>query len=390
MNDFTITGLPKLIFGAGKINELPNFVNKYGENILLITGGRSLKKSGTLDIVERLLSKCKVYKAVVCDEPSPKIVDSIVKENTNNSINCVCAIGGGSVLDAGKAVSAMLEEDNFITVKDYLEGVGTKEPNGNKIPFIAVPTTSGTGSEATKNAVISQVGNDGFKKSLRHDNYIPNIAIIDPELILKCPPSVTAASGLDALSQLMESYISNNANSFTDSLAKDAIIRMLKAIVPVCCEEPENIEYRSDIAYGAFISGITLAHAGLGTVHGIAGVIGGYKNIPHGLACGLLLPYWLDETVSLMQENESKYESFLLKIELLSKELFPAENESEKLIENLVQCIFKMSDVLQLPRLRTFDVTKEELELFAKEGGNKNNPIALTFEQKLKILRNIY
>jgi alcohol dehydrogenase class IV len=228
MNSFYIAGLPTVIFGPGKIKELPESIKGYGTCLLLITGGNSLKKSGRYDEIKDSLSMFNVYEATVKGEPSPSVIDEIVNENKKNNIEIVCGIGGGSVLDTGKAVSAMLKEDDYRTVKDYLEGIGTKTPSGVKIPFVAIPTTSGTGSETTKNAVISEVGDEGFKKSLRHDKYIPDIAIIDPELILKCPAPVTAASGLDALSQLFESYIAIDANPFTDALAKDAIVRMLR------------------------------------------------------------------------------------------------------------------------------------------------------------------
>ncbi|MCF7889251.1 MAG: iron-containing alcohol dehydrogenase, partial [Victivallales bacterium] len=164
------------------LKELPGLNKLFGRNILIVTGGKSLKKSGYYKQIIESLKDFNVYVVNVDSEPSPVIIDTFVLNNLNNNIDVVCAIGGGSALDTGKAVSAMLKEEKFRTVKDYLEGVGSREPSGNKIPFIAVPTTSGTGSEATKNAVISEIGPAGFKKSLRHDNYIPNAAVIDPQL----------------------------------------------------------------------------------------------------------------------------------------------------------------------------------------------------------------
>ena len=415
MNTFNITGLPKLIFGTGKVDELPNFIEKYGTNVLLITGGSSLKKSGNFDKIKDSLNKFTVCYAAVKGEPSPAVIDSIVKKNIENSIDVVCAIGGGSVLDTGKAVSAMLKEENYKTVKDYLEGIGTKEPSGAKIPFIALPTTSGTGSEATKNAVITEmpqevrarsvvkknnraaasfsslnVGDKGFKKSLRHDNYIPDIAIIDPNLMLNCPASVTAASGLDALSQLLESFLSTKANAFTDALAIDAMHRMLRTLVPVCGENSEDVVFREEVAYGAFASGITLAHAGLGTVHGLAGVIGGYKNIPHGLICGLLLPHWLEETVNVMLDDIDKYRYSLFKLGSFAKYYAVGEDRISRIVNKFVLHIKNMSVELKLPKLRTYGVTEKDLKLFAKEGGNKNNPVLLTFEQKLNILKKAF
>ena len=171
---------------------------------------------------------------------------------------------------------------------NYLEGVELNPP-GSTVSFIAVPTTAGTGSEATKNAVISSIGESGFKKSLRHDNFIPDIAVIDPQLMLSCPETLTAACGLDAIAQLLESYVSSKSNPITDALAFDALTKAIPAFEVAVKDGHKNLEARASMAYGALISGITLANAGLGIVHGFASPIGGFFDIPHGVVCGTLL-----------------------------------------------------------------------------------------------------
>jgi alcohol dehydrogenase class IV len=389
MKSFNISGVSKLIVGPGKIGELSMHTKKSGNRLLLVIGSLSLKNSGKYDLIVSDLKKegITIHEATVIGEPSPSVINEIVNKNKQNKIEVVCAIGGGSVVDVGKAVSAMLTEKDFFSVKDYLEDVGFRKPSGTKIPFIAVPTTSGTGSETTKNAVVSEVGLGGYKKSLRHDNFIPNLAIIDPELIVNCPSSISISSGLDALSQLLESYIATKANPFTDAIARDAIIRMMNNLETVCLDNSADVNARTEIAYAAFVSGITLAHAGLGTVHGIAGVIGGHKNVPHGVACGCLLPYWLETIVAKMLLDPDGYQIYINKLELLAGEIFPGEKKG---IEDLVRSVNMLSQRLHHSRLSEFGVNQEDLRFYAEKSSNKNNPVEFSFEEKLRILQKAY
>ena len=279
----------------------------------------------------------------------------------------------------------MLTEEG--SVKDFLEGVGTKIPSGSTLPFVAVPTTSGTGSEATKNAVISEVGENGFKKSLRHDNFIPKVAILDPELTLTCPSDVTAASGLDALSQLTESYVSIKATPFTDALAFDGIKRVFKALIPVSTDKSNNVELRAEMCYASFISGITLAHAGLGTAHGMASVIGGSIEAPHGLICGKLLPHWSKATIDeLLKESPSASNMSLDKFVNIGKLLLPEETRPIILLENLIITLLSWESTLNLPSLSKYGLRNDMIFKIASDSGNKNNPVNLTDDVKARIL----
>ena len=173
------------------------------------------------------------------------------------------AVGGGSSIDMGKAVSALLPHNNSIL--DHLEGVGRGIPHsGVKVPYIAIPTTSGTGGEVTKNAVISQVGPEGYKKSLRHDNLIPDAVIVDSTLLTSCPPQVTATCGLDALTQLLEPYLSPTASPLTDAIAFSGLQHIIPNLLPACGEGAGDVAVREAMAYGSLCSGIALANAGLG------------------------------------------------------------------------------------------------------------------------------
>ncbi|MFX1589493.1 MAG: iron-containing alcohol dehydrogenase, partial [Promethearchaeota archaeon] len=286
---FKFARIPNIIFGNGKLNELYNIISDFGKKALIITGSHSLKSSGKWSEINSNLENHSInfIQISIDSEPSPNIIDNIVNEVREKNIEIVVSIGGGSVIDAGKAISAMMLKND--SVKNYLEGVGNKIHNGVKIPFIAIPTTSGTGSEATKNAVISEIGKNGFKKSLRHDNFVPNYAIIDPELIIKCPPSITAACGMDAFTQLLEAYVSTNSNPMTDSLAYSGVKYIKNNIIPAFSTGANDIHVRAGMAYGSLMSGIALANAGLGIVHGLASAIGAYIDIPHGVICGTLL-----------------------------------------------------------------------------------------------------
>lgn len=195
---FSLGRVPQVIFGVGSLHQLARHCAGYGKQMLLVTGGQSFEQSAYRHKLEQQFHTegLRMERYPVRNEPSPEDVDRAVELYSGKGIELVVAIGGGSVLDAGKAIAARFMEEGSIT--HYLEGVGTRTPSGKRLPLIAVPTTAGTGSEATKNAVITRQGPQGFKKSLRHENYVPDIALIDPELSCSCSPTQTAASGLDS------------------------------------------------------------------------------------------------------------------------------------------------------------------------------------------------
>ena len=233
-------------------------------SVLVVTGAKSFRSSGRRQsLLNRLrTNSISFFECSLSGEPTVDRIDDLVDAFRGKGVGMVVAIGGGSVIDGGKAVSAMLPVQG--SVMDFLEGVGTGTHSGEKVPFVAVPTTAGTGSEATKNAVIRGNGHPLFKKSLRHDNFVPDAAVIDPELMLSCPSDITAACGMDAFTQLLESYVSTKAAPMTDSLAFSGLRYLKEALVPVSTTEGADIHCRAAMAYGALISGITLANAGLG------------------------------------------------------------------------------------------------------------------------------
>ena len=232
MTVFSISRLPRIEFGEGVLCKLPAIAALYGKRLLLVTGARSLAQSDYWPLlVQGLQQRGLSYELLqINDEPSPQQIDSAVTSYRGGNIDVVVGIGGGSVLDAAKAIAGLLPHGN--TVCDHLEGVGPELPYaGPATPFIAVPTTAGTGSEATKNAVLSVRGAAGYKKSFRHESLVPEYAIVDPDLLASCPPALIAANGMDAFTQLLESYVSLKANPFSDALAISGLVAASKSLL---------------------------------------------------------------------------------------------------------------------------------------------------------------
>lgn len=365
---------------------LPDFIRRYGNTVLMVFGNQSFQNSTCWDKLQDGLKKNRIdyYITNVGHEPTPQMIDHTTNLYRTESIDAVVSIGGGSVLDAGKAISAMLTKND--SVINYLEEIGKQIHDGRKVPFIALPTTSGTGSEATKNAVICEHGPAGYKKSLRHDKLIPELAVVDPGLTLSCPRQVTARCGLDAFSQLLESYTSSKANRLTDSLALTAIGCVNRSLVKAC-NQGDDIDARSDMAYASLISGITLANAGLGLIHGLASAIGGLYDIPHGTICGTLLGVInrLNINKLITQDRGSIY---LLKYAEAGKIFCPADNRStEYYALALADKLDEMVDSLHIPRFNEYVTGHLDIDKIISLSGHKNNPVKLAGDEIKKALK---
>ncbi|UCH15418.1 MAG: iron-containing alcohol dehydrogenase [Bacteroidales bacterium] len=387
VESFKFSRVPQIIFGPGKLKELPSVIRKYGSSVLIITGARSFESTARgKGLFRELESKqFAIHRARIQNEPSPADIDKITGNYLKKNIDVVVAIGGGSVMDTGKAVSAMILSGEG--VKDYLEGVGTKVHSGIKLPFIAVPTTSGTGSETTNNAVISEIGEKGFKKSLRHDNFIPDYAIVDPELTLSCDPEITAASGMDAFSQLLESYLSDKASIFTDSLAVEGL-RCISMCLLKAYKDGNYIEARTGMAYAAMVSGITLSNAGLGVVHGFASALGGYTEIPHGIVCGTLMGSANRKNVDVLCK-EHKIKNALIKYGIAGKMFIDNKGKSDEYYARaFADHIEELITILKLPRLGDFGIKTEHADKIVDSTSLKNNPVSLSRADLLEIILN--
>jgi alcohol dehydrogenase class IV len=385
VNPFQFSRLPDIYFKSGIITKLPSFIHRYGNRVVLVTGKSSfLGSTQSLELFKALKTKGIVYFVLhVTGEPSPEIIDSATSAFRTEKIDLVAGIGGGSVIDAGKAISAMMDRSE--SVVEFLEGVGNKEHPGTKLPYIAIPTTSGTGSEATKNAVISRIGKSGFKKSLRHDNFVPDIALVDPELTLHCPKDITASSGMDCFTQLTEAYLSDKSNDYTDALAIEGL-KALKASLIRSYNNSEDIEARTGMSFAALTSGICLANAGLGVVHGFASSIGGMFDIPHGLICGTLMAKSNEINIRELRKNDKNHVA-LKKYAILGKLFIDKSGYSDDYYtDGFVNYLDNLAQDLQLPGLKKSGLEEKNVGKICSITEIKNNPVKLAVENLAEIL----
>lgn len=384
---FSIARLPRIEFGAGVIKRLPELARAYGQRALLVTGGTSFQQTPYWAALKADLASAGLSWAhcTIDGEPSPERVDELVTEHADQGVDVVIGIGGGSALDAAKAIAGLLRVGR--SVMDYLEGVGPELAyEGPAVPLLAVPTTAGTGSEATKNAVLSRHGLEGFKKSFRDDQLVAEYAILDPDLLASCPPDLIAANGMDALTQLLESYVSSRSNPFTDALALSGLTAARDALLPWYKGEGDLSEARSKMAYAALLSGITLAQCGLGSVHGLASPLGAFYPIPHGLVCGTLVAEATAVNIAAMQEREPDNPA-LAKYAQLGELLCLDQNSSHQFAtteaaqQGLVELLHDWTGQMNLPGLGQYGLEEGGLDhVVAHSRGSsmKTNPIVLT------------
>ena len=386
---FSHQGNPKLVFGSGAVGGLPKLLNG-ASNVFAVTGGHFARSAAWTALEKNLAAEgVAVRRETVSGEPSPEIVDELTAAAREHGTATVIAIGGGSVLDAGKAAAAMLCHEG--SVFDYLEGVGSRIPERKTVPVIAVPTTAGTGSEATKNAVISRRGTGGFKKSLRHDAFIPTAALIDPQLAVGCPPEVSLACGMDAFSQLLESFVSTGSTPVTDMMAREGIRHFAEGgrlFGDNRYGSAEEEHLRGELALAAYYSGLTLANAGLGAVHGLAGPLGAAADIPHGAACGLLAPPVFRRVAAGLRKEDPA--GTLEKLAWTGRILSGAgksRGDGAEMIDRLIHLLEERAR--KLPRLSDFGLTSEDLDVLAAESGNKNSPVNLGLGEMRSILEEV-
>lgn len=362
----------RILFGPGTLREAAPSARALGRRVLLVTGRSPRLAAPLVADLHALSIGCTVFP--VAAEPDIDTITRGMESARREQCDVVISCGGGAAIDAGKAIAALLTNPGGVL--DYLEVVGQGQPIlVPPAPFIAIPTTSGAGSEVTRNAVILSREHQ-FKASLRSPLLLARLAIVDPELTLTLPPALTASTGLDALTQLIEPYTSARANPLTDALCLAGIERSARSLRRAF-HEPANLEARTDLAYAALCGGLALANAGLGAVHGFAAPIGGQFPAPHGAVCAALLPH-------VVRANQ-RHAPTQIRFKQIAHILSGGRSE------DLPAILTALTADLQIPPLGAYGITETHLtDLCAKAAqasSMKANPIALTPAELEAILR---
>jgi alcohol dehydrogenase len=383
---FAVARLPRIEFGSGVLKKLPDIAATYGRRLLIVTGARSFLESSHAPWLFDALHQrgCSWEIVKITGEPAPTFIDATVAALRGEDFGAVIGIGGGSALDAAKAIAGLLKPGN--SVLDHLEGVGPELPYaGPATAFIAVPTTAGTGSEATKNAVLSLNGQ--FKKSFRDDQLVAAWAIVDPDLIATCPPHLIAADGMDAFTQLLESFVSIRSNPLTDALARSGIMAVKDSLLSLYAEQ--SAETREKMAYASLMSGICLAQTGLGSVHGLAAPLGAFFPLPHGVACGTLVATATAVNIAAMEAREPDNPALPKYAEIGRRFAMQKGLSGKDARSFLVTTLQQWQEKLALPRLAACRIaTADFSRIVANSRGSsmKTNPIVLTDDEISSIL----
>ncbi|WP_205745958.1 iron-containing alcohol dehydrogenase [Egibacter rhizosphaerae] len=371
----------RIAFGAGRVAELGAAAATMGSRALLVTGSRPERVKVA---AEQLDAAGVAYDTwSVSGEPTVEVAEQGTAHAREAGVDLVVSVGGGSVLDTGKAIAGLAGASG--PARRYLEVVGDAQPlDGTPLPQIAVPTTAGTGSEATKNAVLG-VPERGVKVSLRDPAMVPALALVDPELTRGVPPTVTAASGLDALTQLIEPFTSHLATPTTDALCRDGIPRAARAL-PRAHRDGDDLDARSEMALASLYGGLALANAKLGAVHGFAGPLGGLRPAPHGAVCGRLLPVATAVNVRALQERDPDGRALLRYREVGAL----LTGDPDATVEDAVEWLRALVESLDVPGLAEYGVTEEDLPAVVEAAGRSSsmqgNPIELTVDERREIL----
>ena len=380
---FEFATATRIIFGDGNANQLPQLARELGSQALLVTD--SFQPDSVTRLIDALRAAGLVFTHFpVGGEPTVEIIDEAKAAAKRAGCDLVISIGGGSVIDSGKASAALIPNQG--AVLDYLEVIGAGEKlRADPLPFIALPTTAGTGAEVSKNAVLGSKTHR-VKVSLRDNRMLADIALVDPLLTHSVPPAVTASTGMDALTQVLEPFVSHLATPLTDGMCAEGLRRAGRSLRRVY-EQPDDAAARRDMALVSLLGGLALANAKLGAVHGFAGVLGGMYDAPHGAICAALLPPVMAANIKALAEREPENPA-LNRYEYAAQFLLFDRTATA---QDAMDWIGESSDQFGIPGLSAYGLRAEDFdEIVAKSSASssmKGNPIELTAVELSEILR---
>jgi len=379
---FEFATATRIIFGSGTSVKAGDMAKPFGQRALVVTGSNPKRAKKLLASLSSQNITSTIF--AVSGEPEISTVQNGVALAKKERCELVVSIGGGSVIDAGKAIAAMMNNDGELL--DYLEVIGRGQSlTKQSAPFIAIPTTAGTGSEVTRNAVLASPLHK-VKVSLRSPYMLPTIAVIDPELAMDLPPAITATTGLDALTQLIEPYVCIRANPMTDALCIEGIHRAARSLHAAFTQGHDKAA-REDMAVASLFGGMALANAGLGAVHGFAGPIGGMFPAPHGAVCAALLPHVMTANIKALQARHANSD-VLKRYDRLAVLLTGSPGAKA---DDAVAWIKALVATLSIPKLNTYGIHEEHVpDIVAKAtaaSSMKANPVVLTTEELASTLR---
>lgn len=381
---FEFATATRIIFGAGRVRELGSVARTLGRRALVVTGRRPERAKR----ITAILADGGVTSVVfaVVGEPEVATVEAGVAQAKKGGCDLVIGCGGGSALDTGKAIAAMLTNEGELL--DYLEVIGrNKSLPSPPAPFVAIPTTAGTGTEVTRNAVLASPVHR-VKVSLRSPLMLPRVALVDPELTYELPPPLTASTGLDALTQLIEPFVCSRHNPMTDAVCREGIRRIARSL-RFAIAEGQSAPAREDMAIASLFGGLALANAGLGAVHGFAGPIGGMFPAPHGAVCAVLLPHVMAANLAALRQREPA-SAALVRYDEVAQLL---TGDAQARASDAVEWVSRLVTDLRLPHLAAYGVKPADLgELVAKAArasSMKANPITLTEQELRQVLEQV-
>ncbi len=379
---FEFATATQIVFGAGTARTIGNYAGTLGLRAMVVCGRSQVR----YDIIREQLKKQGIASThfSVGGEPTTEIALAGVQKARQGACDCVIGIGGGSVIDAGKVVAALLTNGGDLS--DYLEVIGKGLPlEKMPAPYMAIPTTAGTGAEVTRNSVLESREHQ-VKVSMRSPLMLPRWAIVDPELTYSVPPDITASTGLDAFTQLLEAFVSHQANPLTDAICREGLGRAAGSLLPVF-EDGSNTNAREAMSLASLFGGLALANAKLGAVHGFAGPLGGMFKAAHGAICGRLLPFVMAMNISALQRRAPDSPS-LMRYEEVACIVTGKANATASDGINWVE---KTCAVLKLPPLSDYGITKADfpslIEKAQKASSMKGNPVQLTEAELTEILQ---